>query len=638
MTPGSGPQGRRRAIEPYVAFLLLGLGTGAVYATLAMGLVLVHRATGVVNVAQGAIAMYLTYVHAELREQTGAATALVAVLVLAAALGLAVHVAVFRPLRAAPPLAKVVASVGLMLALQGLAVLQFGSGTRFVDPVLPNRPLTLLGVQVPADRLLLAGMVVVLAGLLAAVYRWTVFGIATRAGAEDEQSLALLGRSPDRLAAANWVAASVLAALGGVLVAPITDLNPLSYSLFVVPALAAAVVGRLASFPVAAGAALALGMAQSELVKLEGDAQWLRDLNLRAGLPFLVVVVVMVARGALVPDRAAPAAARLPVAGLPSYPLRTAAAVVVPGVLLVLLLAGSWRLALVHSLVAAVVCLSFVVLTGYVGQISLAQLALAGVAGFALSRLQDGWGVPFPLAPVLAAIAAGLVGLLVGLAARRVRGVDLAVVTLAAGVAVEELVFKSQGLTGGLAGSPVPPPAVGPLDLGISAEGAAYPRPVFGLFVLLVLVLSALAVAALRRGALGRRLLAVRADERAAEAVGVDVPRTKLTAFVLAALLAGAAGALLGYEQERLSFESFSVFSSLAFLAAAYVGGVARVAGAVVGGLLVPGGLLLTALDRVEALEDADLLVSGLAVLVAAVLVPEGLAGRAARAVAGWRR
>jgi branched-chain amino acid transport system permease protein len=631
-----------------VAFLLLGLGAGAVYATLAMGLVLVHRATGVVSFAHGAIAMYLTYVYAELRDSGDLVLpvvglphriglggplpflpALALCLVVAAGLGLLLHRAVFRPLRGAPPLAKVVASVGLMLVLQALATLQFGSANRFVEPVLPSRPLSVLGVQVPADRLLLAGLVVLVALGLAAVYRWTRFGLATRAAAEDERAAALLGYSPDRIAAMNWVAACVLAALGGVLVAPITALNPVSYTLFVVPALAAAVVGRLAAFGTTAAAALALGMAQSELVKLESDWSWLRDLNVRAGLPFLVIVVAVVVRGALVPSRAAAAAARLPRAGLPSRPGLAAAGAVAVALAALLALSGSWRLALVHSIVAAVVCLSFVVLTGYVGQHSLAQMALAGVAGFALSRLQTSLHVPFPVAPLLAAACAAVVGLVVGLAARRVRGVDLAVVTLAAGVAVEELVFRNAALTGGLGGSKVTAPVLGPVDLGISGAGAAYPRLGFGLLALGTLVVAALGVSVLRRGRLGRRMLAVRVNERAAEAAGVDVPRTKLVAFVLAAFLAGLAGALIGYEQERLSFDSFSVFASLAFLAAAYLGGVARISGALVGGLLVPGGLVLTALDRVDALQDTGLLLSGLAVLVVVVLAPEGITGQA---------
>ena len=642
----------RCAIQPYFAFLLLGLGAGAVYATLGMGLVLVHRATGVVNFAQGAMAMYATYVYAELRDTGDLVLPVVGVpsriglggplpflpalalcLVVAAMLGLLVHLVIFRPLRGAPPLAKIVASVGLMVVLQALATLQFGSANRFLSPILANQPLSLLGVHIPADRIALAGAVVLLALVLGGFYRWTTFGLATRAAAEDEPAAALLGFSPDRIAAANWVAASVLAALGGVLVAPITSLNPLSYTLFVVPALAAALVGRLSSFGITAAAALGVGMAQSELVKLQSDASWLRELNLRAGLPFLVIVVVMVARGVLVPDRTTAAAHRLPTAGRPSRPDLAAAAMVVPAAVMLIVLSGGWRVGLIHSLIAAVVCLSVVVLTGYVGQLSLAQLALAGVSGFALSRLQTSLHVPFPVAPLLAASCAAAIGLLVGLSARRVRGVDLAVVTLAAGVAVEELVFKNAAVTGGLGGSRVAPPRVWGLDLGISGPGADYPRLSFGLLVLAVLVAAALSVSALRRGALGRRMLAVRVNERAAEAAGVNVPRTKLVAFVLASFLAGLAGALLGYEQGQLSFESFGVFASLSFLTAAYLGGVARISGALVGGLLVPGGLVFTALDHLAGLQDYALLLSGLAVLVVAVLAPEGLTGLSARLV-----
>ncbi|MGB8652814.1 MAG: ABC transporter permease [Mycobacteriales bacterium] len=637
-------------MQPYLAFLLLGLGAGAVYAALALGLVLIHRASGVVNFAHGAMAMYVAYVYAELRD-TGDlvlpvvgipsrlhlggpapfAEALAVSLVVAALLGLLVHLLVFRPLRGAPPLAKVVASVGLMVVLQAVATLQFGSDNRFLLPVLPSRPVSLLGVRVPSDRLLLAAVVVLAALVLAGVFRWTTVGLATRAGAEDEAAVALLGWSPDRLAALSWVAASVLAGVGGVLVAPITALNPVSYTLLVIPALAAALVGRMSAFVVTAVAALALGMVQSEVVKLQSDWAWLRDLNLRDGLPFLVIVVVMVARGALVPDRATAVSARLPPAGRPSRPGLAAGVAVPLAAVALAVLSGAWRLGLIRSLVAALVCLSLVVVTGYVGQLSLAQMAFAGVAGFSLSRLHLALHVPFPVAPLLAAGCAALVGLVVGVAARRVRGIDLAVVTIAAGIAVEELLFKNPALTGGLGGSRVPPPKALGLDLGISGHGATYPRLGFGLLCLGVLAVAALAVAALRRGRLGRRMLAVRVNERAAEAAGVDVARTKLLAFVLASFLAGLAGALLGYSQGQLSFESFGVFASLAYLAAAYLGGVARISGALVGGLLVPGGLLFTALDRVAGLQDEALLLSGLALVVVAVLAPEGLTGLTTR-------
>jgi branched-chain amino acid transport system permease protein len=563
--------------------------------------------------------------------------ALVIALAVAAVLGLLLHLLVFRPLRHAPALATLVASVGVMIALQAVAVLQYGSADRFVAPLLPNRPVELLGISLPLDRLLLAGVAVAVAAALAAVYRYTRFGLATRAAAEDDDAAALLGWSSDRLAAANWVLASVLAGVAGILIAPITALNPLGYSLFVVPALAAALVGRLEAFGVTAAAGLALGMAQSELVKLQSENDWLGTLNLRAALPFVVIVVVMVARGQLVPTRTTPPAVRLPAAVRPSRPLLALAVAVPAGVLALSLLSGEYRLGLVRSLIGAIVCLSVVVVTGYVGQLSVAQMAFAGVAGFALSRLQEGWGVPFPLAPLLAAVAAAGVGLLLGLAARRVRGVDLAVLTLAAGVAVDEMVFRNPALTGGLGGSRVPPPSLLGADLG-PTSAAGTPRLAFGLLVLAVLAACALGVASLCRAAPGRRMLAVRANERAAAACGVDVPRTKVSAFVLAAFLAGLGGALLGYSQGSLSYESFGVFASLSVLAVAYLGGVASIAGALIGGLLVPGGLLATVLDATGFRPEHLLLVSGLALVVIAVLAPEGLAGLGRRAAQRVRR
>jgi branched-chain amino acid transport system permease protein len=641
-----------RAISAYLAFLLLGLGAGAVYAVLALGLVLVHRASGVLNFAQGALAMYITYVYAELRVtgdlvlpvigiphrlHLGApasfAPAFGLALAVAALLGLFVHTLIFRPLRTAPALSKVVASVGLMGVLQALATLQFGPDDRIVAPVLSARPLSLFHVTVPSDRLLLAAVAIAAAAVLTVVYRWTRFGLATRAAAEDEAAAALLGHSPDRLAAVNWVVATVLAGAAGILLAPITALNPVSYTLFVVPALAAAVVGRLSSFGVTTAAALALGMAQSELVKVHADVSWLNNFDLRNGLPFLVIAAVVVRRGRLVPDRSTRVGTRLPLAGRPTRPAVTAQAAAVPTALALAILSGSWRLGLIRSLIAALMCLSIVVLTGYVGQLSLAQLALAGVAGFSLVRLHSTAHVPFPLAPLLAACCAAAVGLLVGLASRRVRGIDLAVVTLAAGVAVEEMLFKNVALTGGLGGSSVPPPRAIGLDLAISGHGAAYPRLGFGLLVLAVLVAAALAVARLRRSPLGGRLLAVRGNERAAEAAGIDVARTKLLAFVLASFLAGLAGALTGYAQGQLSYESFGVFVSLSFLAVTYLGGVATISGAMIGGLLVPGGVVFTALDRVAGLEDEALLLSALAFVVVAVLAPEGITGLARRMV-----
>ena len=637
-------------------FLVLGLGTGAVYAALGLGLVLGHRASGAVNFAHGAMAAYATYVFVELRsagdlvlpvvgvpgrfhlaDRLPLAVCLLVALAVAAMLGLLVHALVFRPLRRAPALAKVVASVGVLVALEAVIVLRFGTGNRPVAPVLPNEPITVAGAVVPRDRLLFAAVVVCAAAALWAVYRFTRFGLASRAVGDDPGIAALVGTRVEGIAAANWTLAGLVAGLGGILAAPITALNPTNYTLLVVPALAAALVGRLSSFGLTTAAALALGMAQSELVHLQARFDWVPRVGLQHGLSFLVIVAAMALAGRTVPDRSQPAERRLP-------PARPARRVAVPAVaaagaaaLGLFVLRGGDRLALVTSLMAAAVCLSLVLLTGWAGQISLAHMAFAGVAGFALSKLGDGLGVPFPLAPLLAAGAAAVTGLLLALPALRLRGVNLAVATLAGAVAVEELVFRNPGLTGGFGGSDVPPPELFGLDLGIAA-GGDYPSPVFGLLVLATVTALGGALVAVRRGRTGRRLLAVRANERAAAAAGVGVTGVKLGAFAASAFMAGVAGALLGYSQGQLSYGSFGALVSLSFLALAFVGGIATVSGALVGGALAGGGIVFTALDHLAGWGRYQSLVTGVGLVVAAVAWPGGLSGAGQRLAARGRR
>lgn len=639
-------------------------------AALGLGLVVVHRVSGVVNFAHGAMAMYGAYVYSELRA-TGrlilpvpgdaarldlggplaTAPAVTVSLVVAALVGLVVYAAVFRPLRAAPVLAGVVASVGLMAWFQAVVTLRFGSAGRILPTILPAGPVRMAGVALPRDRLYLAALVVVALVVLTVLYTATRFGAASRATAENRVGLALLGRSPDRVAAANWVLASVLATLVGILAGPVTALNPVTFTLLVVPALAAAVVGRMESLAVTAGAGLALGMAQSELLLLQGRWDWLPRTGVREVLPLVVIVVALAVRaGGRAGGRPGywsdlrvgagngARAGRLPAAGAARISAPVVVVPVVVAAIGLLVLGSGYRLGLVTSLVGALICLSVVIVTGWVGQISLAQMALAGVAGFVLTRAGGGWGVPFPLAPLLAAGVAGIVGTAVALPALRLRGTNLAVVTIAAAVAVEEVVFKNPILTGGITGSAVPAPSVGGIDLGPGGRAADFPRPVFGFLVLAVLTATALGAARLRNTSLGLRMVAVRSDERAAAAVGVDGAAVKLAAFGMSASVAGLGGSLLAYSQGRLSYGSFGVFVSLSYLAVTYLGGVGRVSGAVIGGLLVPGGIVFTALDDAAGLGRYQLLLSGLALVVVAVLRPDGMAGGGGPALPGWLR
>ncbi len=625
---------------------MLGLGAGAVYAGLGMGLLITFRGSGVINFAQGAFAMYATLFFLELREtgdmvfpwagvparfhlvdDPGTPVAFAVTMVVAALIGFVVYALVFRPLRHSPPLARVVASVGVMLTLQALAVLRFGTGTRTAKPIFPSEAVELFGVDIPRDRFYLTGVVILMAVVLWLIFQRTTFGLATTAAATNERMSTLLGYSSQRIAAINWVLASVVGAITGILVSPITSVNAAGFTLFVVPALAAVLVGRLSSFGITAAAGLGLGAIQSTVILLQRES-WFPDFlktGLREGIPFLAIVIVLFVLGDKLPVRGELASGRLPVALPPAHRIRPLRIGVPVAVLALVAFDGLTRFGLIHSMVMASLLLSLVVLTGFTGQISLGQAALAGVAGFTLARIGD--GLPFPIAPIAAALVATAVGILVGLPALRIRGVQLAVVTLAGAVTIEEMLFKNESFTGGMRGSTVPDPAVGGVDLSISA-GSTFPTLAFGLFALTVLVLMAVLVTNLRLGTTGFRLLAVRSNERAAAALGVNVAATKIYSFGLASFIAAVGGVMLGYERVQLSYGSFDVFVGITILAFAYLGGIASVSGAIIGSMLLGGGLMATLIDEwIGFPSDYQLLVGGLALVLTAVMNPEGIAG-----------
>jgi ABC-type branched-subunit amino acid transport system ATPase component/branched-subunit amino acid ABC-type transport system permease component len=639
-------------IGDYLGFLLNGLGTGAVVALLAVGLLLTQRASNVVNFAHAALGMYVALTYFELRE-TGdlvlpvlglparvhvvdtptVATAMTVAVVLSAVLGLVLHFGVFRWLRTSPALARVVASLGLLLYFVAIVKLRFVEigGSLPLGNLLPVGSVRVAGAVVPLNRILLAVLALGVAAVLAAVFRWTRFGLATRAAAENETAAVLSGHSPDRLAAANWVIASVLAGVAVILIASVTkQLDPLSTSMLVVPALAAMLLGGLRSFMLTTVAGLAIGMLQSGVLNYSTRAEWLPGWLPQSGLvqtvPFVLLVVALTVQGQRLPGRAV-----INETSLPASPSPRHVGVIAVGSLVVLVVAlmtldSQWRLAIVVSMIAAVIALSSVVLTGWVGQISLAQLAFAGLAGFTTAKLTVAAGIPFPWAPLLAILLTTAVGVLVGLPAVRVRGMTLAIVTLGAAVAIEQLVFASSAL-GGLGRQQLPRPRLFGIDLGISARGADNFRPAYGILVAVVLVAVFVASANLRRSPTGLQWLAVRANERAAAASGVDVRTAKLSAFAVSSAIAGIGGVLLGY-RGNLAPESFAVFGALALLALTYLGGVASMTGAVIAGVLFSGGVL-TQLSGGSTGTQSDLAfaLSGLSLVVVSILYRDGIAG-----------
>jgi ABC-type branched-subunit amino acid transport system permease subunit len=632
-------------VQQYLQFALLGLSTGAIYATVSLGLVMMHRASGVINFAHAAMALWAIYTYNELRIdgrlivpvpavpaiELGAPFAFLPAFLVAVAsttlLGALVYLLVFRQLEHAPVLAKIVATVGLLVAISGQLLVLFPSqtdGALFVPAILPDAPVDVAGATVSQDRLWLAGLALLAAGVLSVVYRYTTFGLATRAAASSQKGTVLIGRNPRRIALANWVLASALAGVFGVLVAPSLTIAPDSVVLLVVPALAAAMLAGFKSFWIACVAGLVLGMAESELMSVQTNHSWLPQ-GLQTVVPLIMIIIVAYLRGHGTMRRNDLAQARLPPSPRPVNVTRNALIFAVLCIAGLLLTSGSIRLGLIVSLMGALVCLSLVLVTGYLGQVSLMQVTFAGLAGLVLSALASKAGVPFPIAPLLAALGAAALGLLLGTPALRVRGTSLAVVTLAAAVATEQLIFGSDTLSGGIEGNEVAAPTILGLDFNILGDD--YPTIPFGLLVLAVSVVTAVAVANLRRSPSGLRMLAIRVNERAAASSGINVAQTKLVAFTLAAFVSGIAGALFAYQQVRFSAASLGILVSLLFLAAAYIGGITSVRGAFLASLIVPGGLILNLTNEVVEVGRYESLVAGTLLMLTAVVHPEGLVG-----------
>ena len=636
----------------YVAYLAMGIGNGAVYAALGLALVMTYKSSGVVNFATGAIALYAAYNYAYLRQgklfnpipgldakidlgtKLGIFPALVLAVLIATVLGILLYLIVFRPMRTAPALAKAVAAIGIMLVLQALIALRVKDDSPPVRYIFPQGGLTIGGQRVTTDHFWLAAVVIGLAICAALVLRYTRFGIATEAAAESEKGALVTGLSPNRIAVANWALSSAVAGLVGILIAPITTLSPFAYSLFLVPALAAALVGNFTSIGVTVGAGLVIGMLMSEVTKLQDVFSWLPKYGLGEAVPLVLILAFLLIRGQALPGRGALIRQDLGRSPRPNRLLVPTVLGIIVVIAALYLSSGSLRLAVIMSLIFGVIALSQLVITGYAGQVSLAQLTLAGAGAFALARITMDWGLPFPLAPLVAVLIATVIGIIVGLPSLRVRGLPLMVATLALAVFLEQAWFQNPDLNGQTeqlknlndgAALRIPDPKIFGIDLAVGS-GDGY-RISFGVLCLVVLVACALGVAFLRRSRLGAAMLAVRANERSAAASGINVGVTKLIAFAIASFIAGLGGVLLAYQQTVATASTFAVLAGIGLFAAFYIAGVTSISGALLGGIIAPGALLAFVMDKYVHFGDYYMLATGILLILTVVTSPDGISG-----------
>ena len=354
--------------------------------------------------------------------------------------------------------------------------------------------------------------------------------------------------------------------------------------------------------------------------------------GVQALLTFVLLVIALSLRGAKMPSRGELVEKRLPAAPRPQRLARPAVVLAVVGVVLLIVLPFGYRQSLMLSLVGVVMCLSLVVITGFVGQVSLAQVTLAGVSGFVVSHMFVKADIGFPWGPLVGSVAAVVVGLIVGVSALRVRGVSLAVVTLAGVIAIEQFGFANSRWGAGPNGSPVGQPKLFGTAIGGNASfrgvDGKLPSPVLGFVYLVAVIALCLLVANLRRSLLGQQMLAVRANERAAAAAGINVARVKITAYAISSFIAGTAGWMYAYNFGSVSAARFGILIALGFVAFAYIGGITMVSGAVIGGLVATEGLVPHFFQSILGISgNWTLLVGGLILIVTLIQNPEGVAG-----------
>ncbi|GAB2887801.1 ABC transporter permease [Nocardioides pacificus] len=559
-----------------LSFTILGLFTGAAYAIAASGLVLTYTTTRVFNIAHGAFGMVLAFTFWDFSQRQGLPVWLSLVLVLfvvAPLIGFGIQRFVARGLGDAPVSVSLVVTVGLFVGLIGVAQQIWPPEPRMVPMFLPDSGIQIGGAYVLAHQLITIVVSAIVALALYVLLTRTRIGFAMRASVDNPELLRLYGGKPDRVAALSWAIGISLAALAGILLSPFVGLEYYELTLLVINAYAAAMLGKLKSLPLTFAGAMGLGILQSYAVAYlpsEGDLAGLRSV---VPALFLFAVIIAMPQAQLrigqvkgVVSAAVPSATRSGAWALVVFLL--AAAITFP-------MSGANLLLVGTAATYAMVMLSLVLITGYGGHVSLAQFTFAGVGALAYAKLDE----PNLYGLFLAALIAAGVGALVALPVLRLTGLYLALSTLAFGVLMDKLVFQASfafGFNGTLQAARMS-------VLGIEITRASS----YVLVMVTAFLLMGMVLLQLRRGVLGRVLIAMRDSPAACGTLGLDLRWFRVALFAMSAGMAGLAGALFAGLRGTIGATDFQLLASLPLLLLAVVCGVTSITGAGVGGIFL---------------------------------------------------
>lgn len=605
-------------------FVVTGLALGSIYALSGVSLVVLYRATGVLNLAHGAIGALAAMLAWEIGE-AGRVSVLGVVVALAISVGLSVGygLAVSPCLGQRDPVVSAAGTLALALVLLGLISWHWPVDLRTLRLPTDGMSLEILGVRVTGTRLMAAGFATAIVGGLGFMLAKTRIGLMLRATAADRTAASVLGINTRRSDLVAWAIGGFLAGSSGLLLANLVRLDPGVLTLLVIPAVAAAAVGLLRSLAGAFGGGILIGLAEAIATPF-GIGPY------RAAVPFVVAIIAIAGRHRVYAavqsvasahaqgDRQAWLSKRrtaLVVAGI------AVAAVIVPS-----LLDAFWTKSYTASLIFAIAALGVSILYGQLGEATLAQVALMGVGGWVALRVSHGTDLPFVLVVVTAMTVTAIVAGIVGLPAIRLRGLMLTVVTLMIAGAVQA-VLPATGFPDGGGGA-----------LGRVTQGGRLPmrRPSFAesdlayaRFVAVILVACLVAGLFVRWNRFGRGLATISASDASAASVGINVVKAKTAAFALAGIFAGIAGALLAGSTRHLDPASFRAVDSIVLCAIVIAAGT-RWWSPIIAGLLMKGAPAL--FSELDIDGNLTLVIFGVLLLQTLLFAPTGISGQLAGA------
>ncbi|MFD4459140.1 ABC transporter permease [Nocardia sp. NPDC058480] len=576
-------------MEQFLAFGIVGLSTAAIYAVIGSGLVLTYTTTGVFNFAHGAAGMVSAFVYWQLSVGWGwpVPLALAAVLlVFAPAFGLFFG-RTLAPTQGLGDAEKLVMTIALLSGLIVLARWVWNPNeSRSLPRFFPDQPSIDLGVVTLTwhQALTIAVAIAVAIALRILLYR-TRTGVEMRATVDDRALVGLTGADPQRANRIAWILGIELAAIGGILIAPMVTLDAAQLSLLIVSAYTAAIFGRLRNLPMVFVGAVVVGLLESYLTGYLPQNEYLPGLRLAAPALLLFVALLLFPHGRLRGRDRRVGAVPLPTLGGSAA---FAAVIVTLGLMLATMLSEPDLITYGAMFAWGVIALSYVPLLGFAGQISLCQLGLAGIGAVAYGHLgPDGqwWAL-------LAAMGiAGLVGAVIAIPALRLSGVYMALATAAFAVVLDRWIFTlpafeilgvrialfDQGSVS----------IAGPDLFGLKVETTAG----ITVFAAVCLAVAGFGVALLRRSRFGRRLIALRDSEAAYATLGGSLLLARVTVFALSAAIAGLGGALYGMQLQAVAPDQFNLVAGLPIFLIVTIAGLGAIGAGMFTGLVFAGPL-----------------------------------------------